>query len=118
MSSVDDVSQQNWLNTASQNPPSYSVKNYATLGLSIAGTITTGTFTVEGTDDGNTWETLPVAKGGNQLASNQIVATGSYIVGVAGYALARLVPASFTGSVQVSANISTRPTPPFIVGFE
>jgi len=116
MSSVDDVSQVNYLTTTSQVPPTYSVRNYATLGLSIAGTITTGTFTVEGTDDGSTWQELPIAKGNTQLADNTITETGSYIVGVAGYALARLVPDTFTGSVRVAANISTRITPAFALG--
>lgn len=115
MSSVDDFSQQNWLTTASQVPPQYSVKNYATLGLSIAGTMT-GNFTVEVSTDGNEWEETTVAKSGNQLADNEITETGSFIAGVAGYQLARLVPNTFTGSVQVTANISTRPTPAFIVG--
>ncbi len=117
MSSVDDFSQQNWLTTTSQVPPTYSVKNYATLGLSIAGTITTGTFTVEVSTDGSEWEETTVAKSGSQLADNEITETGSFIAGVAGYTLARLVPNTFTGSVQVTANISTRITPAFTVGF-
>ncbi len=116
MSSVDDVSQENYLTTTSQVPVTYSVRNYATLGLSIAGTITTGDFTVEGSDDGSTWQELPVARGNTQLADNTIIATGSYIVGVAGYALARLVPDTFTGTVRVIGNISTRITPAFALG--
>lgn len=113
MSSVNDVSQVNYLTTLSQPVPVYSVKNYATLGLAIAGTITTGTFTVEASVDGNTWDEVPVAQGNVQLADNEITTVGGYIAGVAGYALARLVPATFTGQVQVTANISTRITPSF-----
>lgn len=114
--SIGDTIQTDYLNTAVQPVVTYSTRNYATLGLSIAGTVTTGTFTVEGSTDGFTWEQLPVAEGNNQVADNEIDAAGSYIVGVAGYAQARLVPDTFTGSVQVTANISTRITPAFTIG--
>ena len=113
MSSVDDVSRVDYLSTTAQKPVVYSTKNLATLGLSIAGTITTGSFTAEGSEDGHTWTEIPVARGNTQLSENKIIAAGSYIVGVAGYALTRLLPNTFTGQVQVSANISTRPTPAF-----
>lgn len=108
MSSVDDVSKADWISTTEQYIAPYSTRNYATLGLSIGGTISSGTFTVEGTTDGVTWEELPVAKGNTALAANEITQTGAYIVGVAGYAQARIVPDSFTGQIQITANISTR----------
>ena len=117
MSSVDDVSQVNYLSTTSQVPVTYSVRNYSTLGLSLAGTFTTRGFTVEGSDDGHTWTELPIAKGNSQVADTTILAAGSYIVGVAGYAVARLAPDTVTGQVTVTANISTRTTPAFTVGF-
>jgi len=117
MSSVEDVSRVDYLSTLSQNPPVYSVKNYATLGLSIAGTISTGDFTIEASADGVEWEEVTVAKNGNQLPDNTITETGSFIAGVAGFQLARLLPDTFTGQVQVTANISTRITPAFTVGF-
>ncbi len=116
MSTNDDVARVDYLNTLHQGNINYSVANYATLGLSIAGTISTGTFVVEASTDGVEWEEIPIAKGGNQLANNEIVAVGSYIVGVAGYTLARLVPDTFTGFVNVTANISTRITPAFTIG--
>ena len=118
MSSVDDLSLEPvYLTTTDQGIITWSTHNYATLGLSIAGTITTPGFTVEGTEDNVTWQELPVAKGNSQIADNDIVATGSYIVGVAGYALVRLVPTDFTGSVRVTPNLSKRMTPAFTIGF-
>ena len=116
MSTNDDVSRVDYLSTTSQGNINYSVANYATLGITISGTITTGSFVVEATTDGAVWEEIPIAKGGNQLANNEIVAAGAYIVGVAGYTLARLVPDTFTGNVIVTTNISTRITPAFTIG--
>ena len=119
MSGVDDLSLEPvYLATLDDDKMiQWSTHNYATLGISIGGTITTGTFTVEATEDGAEWVEIPVAKGNNQLPNNEITETGSYIVGVAGYSLARLVPDSFTGNVRVSANLSKRITPAFTVGF-
>jgi len=114
--SHNDLSQENYIDTTAQSDVVYSTRNYATLGLSISGTITTGTFTVEGTEDGYTWQELPVAQGNVQLAGDEITAVGSYIVGVAGYALVRLVPDNFTGSLRIMGNISTRITPAFTIG--
>ncbi len=118
MSGVDDLSLEPvYISTLDSDPIiKWSTHNYATLALSIAGTITTGTFTVDGTTDGVTWEELPIAKGNSQLASNEIVARGSYIVGVAGYVLVQLVPDTFTGNVRVTPNLSKRITPPFAIG--
>ena len=119
MSGVNDLSLEPiYIGTADNDPViQISTHNYATLGLSIAGKITTGTFTVDGTQDGVTWEELPIAKSNSQLASNEIVATGAYIVGVAGYVMIQIVPDSFTGQVRITPNVSTRITPAFTVGF-
>lgn len=118
MSNVNDRSLEPvYLTTTSQTTVPFSVASYSTLSLSFAGTITTGTFTVEASTDGVEWEELPVAKSNNQLANNEIGEVGTFIIGVAGYALARIVPDSFTGNVKISPNISTRYTPAFTVGF-
>lgn len=118
MSSVDDLSLEPvYITTLDSNPViRWSSHNYATFGLSIAGTITTGNFTIDGTTDGVVWEELPIAQSNNQLADNEIVATGTYIVGVAGYSLIRLVPTSFTGQVRITPNMSKRITPAFTIG--
>lgn len=117
MSSVDDLSlEPEYLSTTDQGELKWSTHNYATLSLSIGGTLTTGTFTVEGTTDGAEWEELPVAKSNNQLADNEIAETGTFIIGVAGYVQARLVPDSFTGFLRITPNLSKRITPAFTVG--
>ncbi len=118
MSSVDDRSVEPiYLTTTNQTPPIISTSSYATLSLSFAGTITTGTFTVEGSTDGVEWEELPVAKSNSQVPNNEIAEVGTFVIGVAGYALARIVPDLFTGNVRISPNLSTRYTPAFTVGF-
>ena len=110
---VDDIVRVDYLDTTVQPDIQYSVMNYATLGLSISGTLTTGTFTVEGTQDGVEWQELPIVQGNVMLPNNEIVNTGSYVIDVTNYTLARLIPDTFTGSVRVTANQSTRP---FITG--
>lgn len=118
MSSVDDLSLEPvYLSTTAQGDVPISTHNYATLALSIAGTITTGSFTVEGTTDGAEWEELPVAKSNNQLPGNEITETGTFIIGVAGYVKARIVPDTFTGNVRITPNLSKRITPAFTAGF-
>ncbi len=111
MSGVDDLSLEPvYLTTTDQGTIQLSSHNYATLGLSVAGTVTTGNLTVDGTTDGVNWEELPIAKGNAQVADNEIVAAGAYIVSVAGYSLVRIVPTTFTGSVRVTPNLSKRVT--------
>ncbi len=118
MSSVDDLSLEPvYLSTTAQGDVPISTHNYATLGLTFAGTITTGTFVVEGTMDGVEWEELPVAKSNNQLPNNEITEVGTFIVGIAGYVKARIVPDSFTGNVRITPNVSKRITPAFTAGF-
>lgn len=117
MSSVNDRSVEPiYLTTTDQGEVNISTENYATLSLSFAGTITTGTFTVEGSNDGQEWEELPVAKNNNQITDNEITETGTFIVGVTSYSLAKIVPDSFTGNIRITPNLSTRITPPFTVG--
>lgn len=118
MSGVDDLSLEPvYLSTTDQGDVPLSTHNYATLGLTVAGTFTTGNFVVEGTMDGVEWVELPVAIGNNQLPQNEITAVGTYIVGVAGYVKARIVPDTFTGNVRITPNLSKRITPAFTVGF-
>lgn len=113
--SIGDTIQTDYLNTSVQPTVVYSTRNYATLGLSVIGTLS-GVLVVEGSNDGVSWEMLPIAEGGAQVPNNYIADEGTYIVGVAGYAQTRLVPTGFSGSIQVTANISTRITPAFTVG--
>ncbi len=114
MSGVDDLSLEPvYLSTVDQGDVYWSVHNYATMGLSVAGTMTTGDFTIEGTTDGTEWEELPIARSNVQLTDNAIVAPGAYIIGVAGYTRARLVPDTFTGNVRLTPNLSKRITPAF-----
>jgi len=114
MSGVDDLSLEPvYLTTASQDDVYLSVHNYATLGISVGGTISSGNLTVEGTTDGSEWEELPVAKSNVQLTDNEIISSGTYIIGVAGYTRARIVPNLFEGSVRITPNVSKRITPAF-----
>ena len=89
----------------------YSTLGYGSIGLSVAGTFT-GSITAEGSDDGSTWQQLPIAQGNTQLADNEITSEGSYVLSTVNYALVRLVP-DLTGTPRVTANVSTRITSPF-----
>lgn len=117
MSSVHDRSiEPIYLTTTDQGEVNISTENYATLSLSFAGTITTGTFTVEGSNDGTEWEEVAIAKNNNQVPDNEIAETGTFVVGVTSYSLVKIVPDSFTGNVRITPNLTTRITPPFTVG--
>lgn len=117
MSGVDDLSLEPvYLTTTDQSVIRISTHNYGTLGLSVAGTMSTGGFTVDGTEDGVIWQELPIAQGNTQLADNDIVAPGSYIVPVAGYVMVRVVPTSFTGAVRITPNVSKRVVSTFTFG--
>lgn len=110
MSGVDDISLEPvYINTVDSNPViKWGTHNYATFGFSVAGTVTTGTFIIEGTEDGATWDELPIYTGTVQLPNNEVVDTGSYRVDISGFALIRLVPDTFTGNVRITPNLSKR----------
>lgn len=111
MSRVDDVLRVAYLTTLAQAPVYLSTLNYATLGLSVAGTMASGSFTVEGTQDGQMWEELPIGQGSTRIANDEIVQPGVYVVNVAAYSQARVLPDNFTGSVRITSNVSTRFAP-------
>ncbi len=107
--SLDAFPQVNYLPDNTQ----YSTLGYASIGLSVAGTFS-GSITAEGSDDGSTWQQLPIAQGNTQLADNAITTAGSYVLSTVNYALVRLVVSGgFTGTPRVTANVSTRITPAF-----
>ena len=108
MSGLNTFTQVNYLPDYTQ----YSTLGYGSIGLSVAGTFT-GSITAEGSDDGSTWQELPIAQGNTQLTDNEITAAGSYVISTVNYALVRLVTTGFTGKPRVTANISTRITSPF-----
>lgn len=104
MSSLEAFTQVNHLPGLCQ----YSTLGYGSIGLSVAGTFS-GTITAEGSDDGSTWQELPIAQGNTPLASNEITTAGSYVISTVSYALVKLVPSEgFTGTPRVTANVSTR----------
>lgn len=100
----------------------YSTKGYASIGVSAAGTFSGGDyFTFQGSNDGNTWSTLPVfsptANGNSLLADGKVIAAGNYVVNTVNYALIKVVPSnSFASKVTVFADISTRISPAYTAG--
>jgi hypothetical protein len=110
MSSLDAFTQVNYLPDVCQ----YSTFGYGSVGLSVAGTFT-GNITAEGSDDGSTWQQVPIAKGNTQLANDQIITEGSYVINAVNYALIRLVPNTFTGTPRVTATVSPIAPPPFML---
>ncbi len=107
MSTIDAFQPQPVTLTGDTLSPQYSVLGFGALGFSVAGTFTSGTMTVQGTIDGNTWSTLVPRKNGAALASNQITATGNYLVNVVAYTEVKIVPSSFVGQVTITSNITT-----------
>ncbi len=105
MSSLETKTQVNYLPSES---PSYSVMGYGAIGLAFAGTFSGGTIKVQGSNDGQTWTTLPVYVRRVALADDEIVTTGNYVSSTVSYQLCRLLLTGFSGTLVVTATISTR----------
>jgi hypothetical protein len=105
MSAINAFTQSGTIETAGSQGISYSTLGFGSIGFSLAGTFTSGTITLEGTIDGNSWTVLAAYKA--QTSYTSITTTGNYIASVVGYTEVKLVPDSFVGQLLVTANITT-----------
>ncbi len=111
MSTIDAATQEGTIDTNSATRVNYSTNGYGAIGISLRGTFTSGTLTLQGTIDGVQWDTLTVYKGTTSYTA--ISSTGNYRADVVAYTETKLVPSSFVGSLLVFANITT---PIFFLG--
>lgn len=89
----------------------YDFKGYGAFGVDVVGAITGGQYLlIQGSSDGETWDTLFTVQDGAQVPSNQITGAGHYICNIVSYQLGRITTStSFTGNVKMAANIGVEP---------
>lgn len=98
------------VNYLPQQVVNYSVLGYGSVGFALAGTFSSGVLKLQGSNDGNTWTDLQVTNGGVLVEDNEITTTGNYVASTVSYQQLKLLPVGFTGTLTVTASISTRIT--------
>lgn len=68
----------------------WNVVGYSAFGLDVSGTITAGSFTLEGTNDNVTWTPCKVSDGTSTVDTGIVSATGHYTVLTLGFNIVRL----------------------------
>ena len=96
----------------------YSTNGYGSISWDVYGTISAGDYIPEGSNDGNHWATLSLAKDGALVTPAIIGSTGHWSANCVAYSLVRLRPEnSLAGNGTLTANIVQPVQPPFTVGF-
>lgn len=95
----------------------WDVSGFCGMGLSVAGTFTSGHFILEGTGDGVNWDKLKIAKGPIEIIENgQIASIGNYSGLVYGYTKVKLTPVSLVGVLTLKSIVVPQLPPPFLFG--
>lgn len=82
-----------------QSDITWNVQGYSGMGLDVSGTITSGSFTLQGTNDGVTWTNCKFADDSTATVS----ATGHYTVRFLGFNIVKLVPSALDADITLTA---------------
>ncbi len=81
----------------------WKTQGYSSLGIDVTGTFTSGSFVLQGSNDGTTWTTLDTANSSGIVVGGTVSTTGHYTFNILGFNVARCVQTSIVGTLTLSA---------------
>ena len=81
----------------------WNTLGYSGMGLDVAGVFTSGSFILEGTNDGATWTTCKVSKNGTIVSGGIVSTTGHYTFLILGFNTVRLTPSALSATLTLTA---------------
>lgn len=113
-SRVDFMPNTNYVDGSINDIVHYDFKGYGAFGVDITGTISAGYLEIQGSSDGENWDTLFTVQDGEQVVSNQItnaMLPGHFSANIISYQMGRIIGlGSFAGNVKMTADIGVMPT--------
>ncbi len=88
-------------------------QGYSSMGIDVTGTFTSGSFILEGSNDGATWTTLNTANADGIVTDGIIFTTGHYIFDILGFNQVRYTPTSVVGTLVLSTLGTVEVAPAF-----